>query len=224
MDSLEMPNCWICGSPASTGEHIPKKSDLKSNFPTPNQQSPLYYSDYNKRNIPIGSFNNLNLTIQKIICADCNNNRTQPHDLAWEDFSRKLSDQINLNDAEIMDNICIAFPIEDQLKIHLYFVKLFGCLIIERGVPIDISGFSKAILDNIPHPNMYLKLGLLKNKSVGPTEILIKENNTYATWFLDLGAIAVNVIYSKTGCGYQGLQGAWHPRFLYNNLTLNAFN
>ena len=29
-----------------------------------------------------------------------------------------------------------------MLKVHLYFVKLFGCHIAGNGIPLDITGFA----------------------------------------------------------------------------------
>jgi len=45
--------------------------------------------------------------------------------------------------------------------VHLYFVKLFGCLVVERQIPIDVAPFAKALLDGRPHPCLYLAFGSL---------------------------------------------------------------
>ena len=47
--------CWICGDNATTGEHILKASDLKSEFGDVSQQNPLYLNSKEKSNIKINS-------------------------------------------------------------------------------------------------------------------------------------------------------------------------
>src|SRR5262245_9376344 len=43
------------------------------------------------------------------------------------------------------------------LHVHLYFVKLLGCKLIDEGnVRINIGGFSQALLCGTPHKNVFL--------------------------------------------------------------------
>ena len=45
--------------------------------------------------------------------------------------------------------------------VHLYVVKLFGCMIVEGGVTqIDIGPFASSILNDRIHPNVYVAFGL----------------------------------------------------------------
>ena len=44
--------------------------------------------------------------------------------------------------------------------VHLYVVKLFGCMIVEGGVTqIDIGPFASSILNDRIHPNVYVAFG-----------------------------------------------------------------
>jgi hypothetical protein len=81
--TIPLPKCWICGEDATTGEHKTKKSDLKSVFGVPTQTQPLYYHDANRRNQLVRSLDAKILKSPSRICAECNNARTQPHNLAW---------------------------------------------------------------------------------------------------------------------------------------------
>ena len=47
----------------------------------------------------------------------------------------------------------------EMLKVHLYFVKLFGCHIAGNGIPLDITGFADAIMNEKAHSCVYLKFG-----------------------------------------------------------------
>jgi hypothetical protein len=49
-------DCWICGAPATTGEHKTKQSDLRGVLGKPTQEQPFYYHDKKVRNRPIGSY------------------------------------------------------------------------------------------------------------------------------------------------------------------------
>ena len=49
-------------------------------------------------------------------------------------------------------------------NVHLFFLKLFGCMICEakangHEVPIDIAPFSNAIMSGQPHPEAICNLG-----------------------------------------------------------------
>jgi len=47
-----------------------------------------------------------------------------------------------------------------MLYVHLYLVKLFGCMIADSNVTsIDLKAFGDAILNNKPHPEVYLAFG-----------------------------------------------------------------
>jgi hypothetical protein len=65
-------NCWICGAPATTGEHKTKQSDLRAVLGRPTQAQPFYYHDKNVRNRPIGSFKGDFLKSKSRLCAPCN--------------------------------------------------------------------------------------------------------------------------------------------------------
>ena len=56
-----------------------------------------------------------------------------------------------------------AFPYDTRqqmLNVHQFFVKAFGCLVIEGSLPVDIGGFAGAIMNNRAHPLVHLKFGV----------------------------------------------------------------
>ncbi len=49
-------NCWICGAPATTGEHRMKHSDLRALLGKPTPAEPLYFHDATRSNRKLRSF------------------------------------------------------------------------------------------------------------------------------------------------------------------------
>ena len=107
-----------------------------------------------------------------------------------------------------------------MLEVHLYFLKLFGCLIHEGDIPIDLSGFSSAIVAEKMHPNVYLKFGVLSaqddQKRAGRTDVgssmLVETGEcAFLSWFYVVGQLSTNVMYAIEGEDRLGLISAWHP-------------
>ncbi len=135
--------CWICGNKGNTGEHLLKASDLKAHFGHVSQKKPLYFNTDGKKKIKLGSKKGQRLKSKAVICNSCNSNLTQPYDKAWEKLSAYLrTNWTALNKTKKLD-LSKVFPGSSKkslLDMHLYFVKLFGCRIIENNIPIDIIG------------------------------------------------------------------------------------
>jgi len=209
--------CWICGNKATTGEHKIKASDMRTLYSDVSQQKPLYFHTDQKRNQKVGSIKSNKFKFDSLICSDCNNARTARHDKAWEQLSkflREKSPAINKGDVISLQAVFPRAVSESMLDVHLFFVKLFGCAIVEHKVPVDILPFSTAILQQIPHPKVFLAFGSSLNMGTGMTNIETGNLNglcVYATWFYIVEPIAVNVIYSEHSEKREGLVHAWHP-------------
>lgn len=111
-------------------------------------------------------------------------------------------------------------------NVHLYFIKLFGCHIKEAGIPIDLKTFANAILNEKAHPQVYLKFGRISSPvgtaMAGSTDIdtaqLPDGSCAFASWFYEIGELAINIMFAIDGEERQGLVGAWHPKFGTNKL------
>jgi hypothetical protein len=119
-----------------------------------------------------------------------------------------------------------------MLNVHLYFVKLFGCYIIEVGAPIDAQTFANAILEERFHPSVYLKFGCTRSPFgkaiVGWSDMHGALRNSdgscaFATWFYEVDTLAINVMFSADGEKREGLVDAWHPRFGTNKVLLAEY-
>ena len=198
-----------------------KASDLRSMFGPISQSAPLYMHTPLKRNLSVAGIKSDKLKFKALLCARCNNERTQPHDQAWERLSRYLHERQPPVRPGAVVNLAKAFPgkvRQSMLFVHLYFVKLFGCLIVEHSVPLDIAPFSAAILQSRAHANVHLSVWALTDvgahKFAGHTPIETAQLGSrvaFATWLYYVGTIAVNVMYAEPGEHRHGLLTAWHP-------------
>ncbi len=210
-------NCWICGNNANTGEHKTKASDLRALYSAVSQQKPLSLHPDQRRNQKVGSIKSSKFKFDSLICSYCNNARTARNDRAWEQLSKFLREKnpaFKEGDVISLQQVFPGAISESMLDVHLFFVKLFGCAIMEYRVPVDIRPFSEAILQQIPHPKVFMGFGSSLNMGTGMTNIETADLNgliVYATWFYVVEPIAVNVIYSDPSEKREGLVHAWHP-------------
>ena len=212
--------CWVCGDEARTGEHTIKRSDLNAIFGHVCQNRPLYRHTAAQRNTTVKGLNVGLLKSGGLLCAPCNNQRTQAFDRAWERLSAALRARPALRPGGRID-LGSVFPgavRKSMLNVHLYFVKLFGCLIAENSLPIDIHGFSQAILNASAHPNIHLAISPLTYglpfASVGYSDLNTAQVNgrvTYATWLLTLDRFTVRIMYAEPTEHRKGLIDSWHP-------------
>ena len=209
--------CWICGNEATTGEHKTKASDLRALYNGVSQKNPLYLHTDERRNQKVGSIKSDKFKFDSLICANCNNARTASHDKAWEKISkflREIKPPIKKGDEISLEKVFSTDFSESMLDVHLFFVKLFGCAIVELKTPIDISPFAEAILQKRYHPKVFLAFGSSLDMGTGMTNIQtvnIDDSCVYATWFYIVEPIAVNVIYAEPSEKREGLVHAWHP-------------
>ncbi len=225
--------CWICGEKADTGEHRTKASDLRSLFGIPTQANPLYFHTARRKNVKVATLRAPELKFTSRLCNRCNSTRTQPHDFAWQYFSETLRTRQPPIASGYVIRLNRIFPYNTaraMLNVHLYFIKVFGCQILEGKIPIDIAPFSKAILQERPHPNVYLAFRPTPASGIarmaGGSDVVIamlKDQCAFATWFYEVGSLSVNIMYAIDGEKRDGLANAWHPRFGHKRLTMAAF-
>lgn len=218
--------CWICGDEATTGEHLAKASDLKSEFGVVTQKSPIYCHTDEKLNVKINSIKRSpEIKSKALLCANCNNARSAPFDKAWEKLSASLRGRSSLRAGSIirLEKVFPGSTSEQMLNVHLFFVKCFGCAIKEFNVPIDIQGFSESILNMSAHPKVHITFGASNGAPTGRTNLEtanIGERCMFATWFYIVGKVAVNVMYAEPQEKRKGLKNSWHPTTVTKRLKL----
>ena len=227
-------SCWICGDEAKTGEHLIKASDLRSVFGPVAQKNPVYFHTALRRNQPIGGIKSDSLKSNALICARCNNQRTQPYDLAWErlsTFLRNRKPAIRSGDWISLQRVFPGTIQESMLRVHLFFVKLFGCAIVEHKVPIDIGSFSRTILAESAHPHVFIALSphvdLPGKRSVGYSDLETAQLGgrvVFAVWMYVLDGFSVRIIYAEPSERQRnGLVRAWHPSTVRKCIRVASF-
>lgn len=199
-------SCWICGDNATTGEHRIKHSDLKQLYPNTTQQSPLYHRRDGSKQETIGGLKSNRLKFDALLCAKCNNERTQKFDHAWEmlsDYLQKNWDTI-LKDGQI--NLLDVFPKDTEknmVHVQLFFVKIFSCKIEESGAHMSLVSFSKALLSKAEHPALYFSIrdshisSSGNYSSLSDIEIFSDKYGdvVYAHMFYTIGQTTIDLIY-----------------------------
>ncbi len=231
------PPCWICGDPATTAEHRLKRSDAKASFGVLTQARPGYLHTDAARNQKVQTLGSPLMSFKSPICAQCNNERTQPHDRAWDTLAAALRARratLEAGDYVRADRIFRHCARRKMLNVHLFFVKLFLGMIVDGDAKFDRAAFSRAILSGKAHPNVYLKFGLLDGLDgrvvAGASNLEVDYyaadgRLAFAAWLYEPGSgIAVMVMYAADGEQRQGLDGAWHPKLSTTRLLIASFN
>jgi len=224
--------CWICGDEATSREHMIKASDLRGCFSNLSQNKPIYVHLSTKKNIPVGSVKSPRFKSAAILCHTCNSKRTQPYDRAWEILSDYLiKNWQQIEQAGEFDLSKIFDQNHKPLDAYLYFVKLFGCRIVEHGIPVDIISFSRALLERTPHNDVYLAFGPCPDKTdhkiVGLTQIDSTNLNgdpIFASWFYMVNQVAVNIMYSPIHTSRAIMGNVWHPSYPGSVVRLTRWN
>lgn len=222
--------CWICNDAANSGEHKIKASDLKAVFGHFDQNSPLFLSTDQQRNLKIKGPKSKLLKHQALLCAKCNNQLSQPYDLAWQKLSNYLrtkTPKITNGSIIKLDKIFPGSTKKSMLDVHLFFLKLFGCLIVEHSIPIDISIFSNSLKNGEAHPKVYISFSTdiieKSRKTIGTTPIqadLLNGKVIYAAWYYILDKFDVNIIYAEPTEYRKGLINTWHPFSISKKLKI----
>lgn len=225
--------CWICGDPATSREHLVKRSDLRALLGHVSQSKPIYVHTARSQNRPVGSLNADALKFSSRLCEFCNTTRTQPHDYDWD----RLSEALRLRSPSIAAGqfvrINSVFPHDTRRAmrhVHLYFVKLFGCKLVEGGIPIETKSFADAIKNDRLHPNLYLVFGPKPGVDkivAGGTDVhtFTTSDGTCAVafWIHQVGDLWVNVVYAADGHSPPMLRDTWHPRRGAQRLKMSHF-
>lgn len=216
--------CWICGSTANSSEHKVKKSVLKKIFAEDfNNKDVIHYKNgkFSKFNSP----DSKKIKYDKILCSMCNNDKTQPYDLAYDIFIEYIVNNYELiiekriiNFSNIYENYCL----DNQLNLYKYFTKAFGCDLAQYGfkVPKDmVSLLQKSEF------NRKLKISFSINEEMAVVNNPIKgkygngwlittannlntknEINTKYKFRQDLSYLTVNFLYNcyeEVGLGFE---------------------
>jgi hypothetical protein len=216
--------CWICRvRAADTGEHRLKASDIRVLAPGISQNNPVYLQRGRATNDRIGSAKADKLKHPKSMCSVCNGSLTQPYDMAWDRLHEYLRSTWELTVEREWFDMSVPFPQklrQGTLDVHLFFVKLFGCLAYEADIPIDLDPFSDALLSRSPHPEIYLTVS---HDDVGEGIVVAQDSAVHRwddrrsgqlaalSWMYAVPPIAIKLHYIRAGEKMEVAGWPWHP-------------
>lgn len=134
--------CWICEErPADTQEHAFKSSRIKKIWKAGGEQ-PLGTIGSDGRFYKMSGPNHGIFMFGKTICAYCNNQFSQPFDMAYDHFMDFILDDLEYfrNRREFHWDEVFAGTPYNQGDLARYYVKHFGCKMYDAGfeVPEDL--------------------------------------------------------------------------------------
>jgi len=154
------------------------------------------------------------------LCEPCNNRRTQPYDHAWEKLSRHIGIRIpEYQPGESVDVRAVfgKHAEREMLRVHLYFVKMFGGHVADLGVPIDLGKLAECLRDGVPHPNIHLRLAYAPENGNyigdrnGIETMVFEGGKLSAIWMYCVRRIGMTVFYEDVGGYTESLKDYFHP-------------
>jgi len=203
--------CWICGSEANSEEHKFKSSDLRRHYGKKYTNTNMSYVQGDKISA-IDSYKSKELKFTKVIYVDCNNNKTKPHDNAYDKFAKyilsnyeKLLKEKQINFVDIYQNDWK----EEKANLYRYYAKHAGCKIVTGDYPYELQNLADFILGTTPSQTLCLHFQLKEG-----IKTLIDLLNGYAHLFNG------HTVYFKTNesdkhlsyggwCSYQWITVNW---------------
>lgn len=155
-----MNKCWICGDIADSKEHKFKASDIKRAL---GKKFEAFLFNGEK----VQEFNSYKddiIQFPKVICIDCNNNKTRKHDNAYDEFVVYAYK----NQQKILRERIIDFQdiygdelwLEKKIDLFRYYSKHAGCKVASSKLEFDLSKLSNFILGKDVCEDFILKFEL----------------------------------------------------------------
>lgn len=139
--------CWWCGDAADSREHKWKKSEIKAMYgPAASESYPLmWFGDDSMPKAVQGPDSDL-MKFEKSLCKDCNSSRSQPFDLAYDQWIEYITanyDHITEVRTVDLDDVAPGGEEEFRLNLAKYFAKHIGCRVADNAgrVPESLVRF-----------------------------------------------------------------------------------
>jgi hypothetical protein len=217
--------CWICShNPATTREHWLKRADLVNYLRPASQENPLLLHRNWKPHGKVAGPNSKLLKFEPSICEDCNSHLTQPYDRAWDALHGYLRGKWQAVRRAGYFDLRAVFPDDPALgalHVQLYFAKLYGCLLHEERVPIDLRGFARSVYHGVPHPDMALGVCHDDQNVTGRKMALRSEIHVWGqsrrviegtVWLYLMSPIGIKVFWrTPRAVDLRPIGATWHP-------------
>ena len=211
-------------------------SDVKGYFGKIGEER-LYRHTDTSINEPIIGIGSNKLTFKIKICKKCNNERTQPYDRAWEVLSKYLQTHWQIIVKNGYFSLLNVFPKDTRknaLHVHLYFVKLLGCKLLEEKVPINIGRFSEALLSEMSHKDVLLTFANSPEIPTCDDQLIFSsriEFGNYDSCLPDIGLwtymlhpVSIRIAYLSSSSPHEFRSNAWHPNQASNKVNLGIYH
>jgi hypothetical protein len=220
-----MRDCWICGAPADSAEHMVKASDVRAMFTGLSHHAPAYRQSSGRLNEPVRGAKAPILKFKPSLCQHCNNARSQPWDRAWEALEKGVREAWPALRKGSRIPLGTIFPNsrrESMTYVHQYFTKLLGCIAVEYAVPLPLQSFAQNLRAGLPEPSMRLVFVHIATESmrakiqVGHVQSWTGDQtgqSVAAVWHYIVGRLGVAVSYVRPGYSsmrFTSCEG-WHP-------------
>ena len=208
--------CWWCGAPADSLEHRHKRSDLVRLAGIGKDELVLGRGGEELLRVRGPGSRLKSLRFGPVLCQLCNNQRSQPFDVAYQTFSNALvarMDEWWLADGINMQSIFGSDWIAESRNLARYYVKNFGCAMADDGVkpPQSMRDFSngQSVLPDVA-------LCLVKSEQHHAGHLLLRELGPNDSLWRSDGTAHISptkgrfVGYSaSTLIGYVGVSFEW---------------
>ena len=141
-----MEKCWICGGIANSKEHKFKASDIKRAFGK-KFDAFLFNGDEVQE---FNSYKDDIIQFPKVICVDCNNNKTRKHDNAYDEFviyayknQKKILRERKIDFQDVYGE---ELWLEKKIDLYRYYAKHAGCKVFTSKLEFDLFNVSNFIL------------------------------------------------------------------------------
>lgn len=184
------PRCWWCGGVADSREHKFKRRDLDLAIGKGSWQGRLAAHrrpGEEAFNYPNSSRSN-SLKFQPVLCSNCNSERSQPIDRAYDRFA----DYVRSNGWALYRTQRLdwgrVFNHDWELgrdNVTRYWVKHIACRLAELGIPIEPA--MVAFLDGAgPLTHLELSLEIRESFAIAQSDSLTRGEPLHAMWIGDL--------------------------------------
>lgn len=200
--------CWICTSEkADSGEHIIIKSILDKVFGDLNTGEKRYLGNTNgNRNTPIKSHKrNNHLKFNNSICGNCNSSLTQEHDKSFALFIDKIfKSEQSIIRREVIDlDTMTDNNTSTKTGVELYFLKIFGCLLIENNITINETVFNNIRHSIFKNKTLTRKVNVSFHRNLKKLELFGRNyvaqfssfTESNIIWTIDISWLSINITY-----------------------------
>jgi hypothetical protein len=156
-------NCWICGSIADSEEHKFKSSLIKDLYGKKFNDALIFkicsHDIEESTDKILQGPNSKLLKYQKSICKECNNSKTQKHDIEFDVFIKYCIKEYDKDLILKIIDLKKIYPLETDNHLndlYKYFAKIIGCRLFECGHSKKLNLLTQFI--NVQIENNFLVL------------------------------------------------------------------